>query len=542
MVFSLVGGATIEVPRAAPTVKLQLMLDDTAFDQVAAGGSATADYTVIAPSGITYTLDSFEPEGWEVTISEPKENKGTVTVTLPQTAAPGKVLFVLNGSDGSSFTKVVRIGVIANSTETTDSGSGTMDLPAGATDVTVDADWVTFENGQLVFAENTGYDARTAVVTYKDANGVMHTVTIVQAQKDAIVLTAPTVEASPEGETVLYYIKTNVEVAVSSDVDWITLQPATKGLEEIPFSFMVAANATGKTRTGHVVFTAGKLSQSVEVSQESQAVEPGSDDYVLVTDASELMAGDKLLIVNKEGTYVMAGQVSSGNRYYRSRTAVTVSAGIISEVPSAAAVVTLEGEEGAWNLAVEGGYLSALATGNYLKTAEAVDNYATWTISVTSEGLATLLSKSGESSQLSHNGASNAQRFSCYKTTSSSAGPVCLYRLPGVPPEPVTQYDALGLYLGPKVRTYTRGTDQYIRSYEGNSLSFVLVEPDAKEQLVISGIDTAAQQGQEMTLGVEWKKGTQSMASGQYNMTLLKDEGGKLWIGDNKGRGFIIMK
>ncbi len=357
-------------------------------------------------------------------------------------------------------------------------------------------------------------------------------------------LSASTVEADSAGGSLDFVLSANVTVSAQTDQDWLQVNPPTKALTEKVFTITYEANATGNARSGHVTFSFEDISQTVTVDQPSQGgVVPVSQDFVLLEDASELLEGDQLLIVSIDGQYTMGAQAGTSSKPYRSRVSVTVQDGVISEVPEGAAVVTLEGEEGEWKLAVEGGYLSALSTGNYLKTVTSTDQYSTWSISVASNYVATILASAGESPMLCHNGASNATRFSCYKTT-TSVEKVKIYRRETGSGEPsyVTQYNEPGIYLGSKTRIYTPGTDQYVRLYENNTLEFILLDPDAKEQLVLSGIDTSSQVGQQLTVGVEWKKAATSVLSKQYTMEVLKITEDMIWIGDSNGKGFIVKK
>lgn len=553
VIFTLSDGTTIELPFAsAGAVKLQILVDDTVFRALEEGEEAGAPYEVKAPANLTYTLESYEPQGWTVTFSKPQDNKGTLTIGRPENSSPAKVLLIVTGDDGSCFVKVLYVGFstpeddTVYESESVTSASGTLDLPADASSVVIPSSaqsWISLQGNQLVLQENTTYDSRSAVITYK-SGGKNHSLTITQAQKDAIVLSASTVEADSAGGSLDFVLSANVTVSAQTDQDWLQVNPPTKALTEKVFTITYEANATGNARSGHVTFSFEDISQTVTVDQPSQGgVVPVSQDFVLLEDASDLAEGDQLLIVSIDGQYTMGAQAGTSSKPYRSRVSVTVQDGVISEVPEGAAVVTLEGEEGEWKLAVEGGYLSALSTGNYLKTVTSTDQYSTWSISVASNFVATILASAGESPMLCHNGASNATRFSCYKTT-TSVEKVKIYRRETGSGEPsyVTQYDEPGIYLGSKTRIYTPGTDQYVRLYENNTLEFILLDPDAKEQLVLSGIDTASQVGQQLTVGVEWMKAATSVLSKQYTMEVLKITEDMIWIGDNKGKGFIVKK
>jgi len=548
--ITLADNTVLEVPKASVAVKLQILVDAAAFASVKAGQTQSTEYEVKVPAGVTYTLDSYEPENWKVTISEPKDNKGILSISVPATGKSAKVLLIAGGSDGSSYAKVLHVGVEGSDPEEmqvvlqemVDASAGSIDLPAGAAEVTFSADWLTLSVGKLLVAANETYDSRLAVVTFK-VGEKSYTLAVMQAQKDAIVLTDNTIAAGADGETVPFVVKANVAVEAVSDVDWITVTPATKGLEDKPYTVTVAVNESTEAREGKITFSNGELRQVVTVSQEGAEVivppMPVTGDYVLLTDASELQEGDELIVVNQAKNYAMGAQ----NGTYRSCVAVTVEDDSISEPGDDVVIVTLEGAEGAWNLKVPDGYLAAQSSAkNQLVTIASVTDYATWTISVTDAGLATVKAAAGARNQLLYNSQNGSQRFCCYANTGNNTKEVLIFRKAATPAEPVTQYNELGLYLGKQQRLYTAGTDQYVRSYNGNALQFVLLEPAAKEQVKLSGFTTGLKPGDAVTVSVDWKKGKTQVLDKEYSMTVLKDESGKLWIGDARGRGFIIRK
>ena len=551
VVITLADNTVLELPKASVAVKLQILVDDTAFASVKAGQTQSTEYEVKVPAGVTYTLDSYEPENWKVTLSEPKDNKGIVSISVPATGKSAKVLLIANGSDGSSYAKVLHVGVEEGEPEEetpvvlqemVDATAGSIDLPAGAAEVTFSADWLTLSAGKLLVAANETYDSRLAVVSFKVGEKT-YSLTVMQAQKDAIVLTESAIAVGAEGDTVPFVIKANVAVEAVADVDWITVAAATKGLEDKPYTVTVAANESTEAREGKITFSNGGLQQVVAVSQEGAEIiappTPVTGDYELLTDASELQEGDELIFVNQDKNYAMGAQ--SGT--YRTRVAVTVEDDSISEPGDDVVIVTLEGEEGAWNLKVPDGYLAAQSSAkNHLVTLASVTDYATWTISVTEAGLATVKAAAGARNSLLYNNQRGNERFSCYANTGTYAKESLIFRKVSTPAEPVTQYSELGLYLGKQQRLYAAGTDQYVRSYDGDALQFVLLEPAAKEQVKLGGFTTGLKTGDAVTVSVDWKKGKNQVLDKQYSMTVLKEENGKLWVGDAKGRGFIIRK
>ncbi len=545
VVITLTDNTVLELPKAAVAVKLQILVDDSAFQNMTAGQTQSAPYEVKVPAGVTYTLDSYEPENWKVTLSEPKDNKGIVTISVPAAGKSAKVLLIASGSDGSSYAKVLHIEVEGSGEEgpvvqqeMVDATAGSIDLPAGATDVAFTATWITLSGNQLLIATNDTYDARIATVSFK-VGEKSYVLTVMQAQKDAIVLTENALQVSAAGEEIPFVIQANVTVEAASSVEWITVAPATKGLEDKPFTVKVAANEATASREGTITFSSGELQQVVTVTQEAKeaVLPPVSGAFELLTDASLLQAGDQLLLVNQAKDYAMG----ASSETYRNCTSITVVDDTISEPGEGVAVITLEGDEGAWNLRAEDGYLAAPSgSKNQLLTVDSITEYATWTISIADNGIATVKAAAGARNLLLYN--SQATRFSCYANTGTTTKEVLIFHKAGTPATPVTQYDALGLYLGKQERVYQAGIDQYVRSYDGSALQFVLLEPQGKEQVKLSGFTTALQPGDAVTVSVDWKKNKTQVVEKDYPMTVLKDQDGKLWIGDAKGRGVIIRK
>jgi len=554
VIITLSNNTVLEVPKASSAVKLQILLaDESVFQTMQGGETRETAYEVVAPVGVSYSLDSYKPQGWTVTYTPPVQHKGTLSITLPAATQPGDVLLIAQALDGSQqFVKVLHVGQSSGAVtpeepvvidDTVDAGEGSLDLPAGATNISIPqeaASWVSFVGGKLQIAANTEYSSRTVVVSFM-VGDKEYALTITQAQKDAILITSNALVAKPEGEVLPLVVQANVEVEAQTDASWITVEPATKALEDKPYTITVAANDSGSAREAVITFSYKEISQEVTVSQEAATVVPPVDDsYILVTDADDLQDGDQLLIVNKAGTYAMAQQVV-GNSRYRSIVAVSVADDVIEEVPEEAAVVTLESDGDLWHLAVTGGYLVSMSSGNNLNTESSASSAnASWSISVDADGNAVLVAQAGASTQLSYNG--SAQRFSCYRTTSPSATTVCLYRKPTVPATPVTQYTLPGIYMGSKTWEYVAGQNQYCRSYNGNALTFVLLDPETQSQLEIEGYSADKTVGSELSVSVNWRKGSAQVLSKTYSMQVLQEEGKTVWIGDSRGNGFILKK
>lgn len=151
----------------------------------------------------------------------------------------------------------------------------TVELPA-------DADWISESTTRSVstntfyfdIAANEEYDQRTAEIKFSNADkGLSEVVTIVQAQKDAIVIAEDSYSVSGQGDAIEIAVGHNVEFDIKIDVDWIS-QVQTRALETSTLIFNVAQNETDAERSGTITFTSkdnDEISQVITVKQEAGA-------------------------------------------------------------------------------------------------------------------------------------------------------------------------------------------------------------------------------------------------------------------------------
>lgn len=162
----------------------------------------------------------------------------------------------------------------------------TVELPA-------DADWISESTTRSVstntfyfdIAVNEEYDQRTAEIKFSNADkGLSEVVTIVQAQKDAIVIAEDSYSVSGQGDAIEIAVGHNVEFDIEIDVDWIS-QVQTRALETSTLIFNVAKNETDAERSGTITFTSkdnNEISQVITVKQETDT----SKIYYTTTDGN----------------------------------------------------------------------------------------------------------------------------------------------------------------------------------------------------------------------------------------------------------------
>ncbi len=158
------------------------------------------------------------------------------------------------------------------------------------------------------------------------------------------------------------------------------------------------------------------------------AAQPAGKQYVLVTDAADLVAGDEIIIVAAEADnevfYAMKAYASGNNVKGE---AVTIDGTVISlEQGSAVCAYILGGEAGAWTFFDGTNYLYTDATtANRLQAKAELDAYCTWNIDIT-EGITSITNVANtERGLMQYNAGSDL--FACYASATQKA--VVIYKL-----------------------------------------------------------------------------------------------------------------
>ena len=142
-------------------------------------------------------------------------------------------------------------------------------------------------------------------------------------------------------------------------------------------------------------------------------------EYALVSDASKLEAGKKILFVGENnGTYYAMGAQNNNNR---AAAEVDVVDGKIIPGEGVAASTLVANEDGTWSFLTSVGYLYAASnSSNHLKSEAEINDYAKATISIGEDNLATILFGGGrDRNDLRFNSSNNPPIFSCYAESSN---------------------------------------------------------------------------------------------------------------------------
>lgn len=300
----------------------------------------------------------------------------------------------------------------------------------------------------------------------------------------------------------------------------------------------------------NVDFTAGHV-YKFSVNMESATFIENTKEvyYELVTDASTLKAGDEVIIATPQYSYALSTSQSNNNR---GRIAVTISEDKIYDPDETVQIVTLEGSAGAWYLKVDDDqylYTTSSQKNMYLRTGTKTQQsiYNTWAISI-SNGNAEISAKVDNqlTKYLIYNNSSSVFSVNTSKPGTGN-NRVALYRKTegeAVPTsdDPILQEETFGAYLNGNNTVYVKGSQQLSREYQGDKVTFAILDAVAQKVVEFSGIPAGATIGDAFALTLRTDEGKKTVSTGSYTVTVVGEAGAKLWLSDGAGNGFIVKR
>lgn len=237
------------------------------------------------------------------------------------------------------------------------------------------------------------------------------------------------VSVSPTNAT----IKINEKLTLTA-----TVTPADATLPIVDWSSsdpnVAIVNATGVVRgigQGQTVITAtsrdGNKQAAALITVTNEVV--AADMFTLVTDASQLKAGDDIIIVatHNNAHYAATKNITTGSTAYMGIEHVEITDNtVFLEDNSAAAIFTLEGNAGGWKLKNSNGYLGATSA----KTMAWNDGTQTWTITLNEASYAaTIWNATTNYGRILFNYNGGNERFTTYKSTTPVSNDLVLPKI-----------------------------------------------------------------------------------------------------------------
>ena len=151
---------------------------------------------------------------------------------------------------------------------------------------------------------NTSYDSREAKIIVTDTkNNKSETITITQAQKDAIVLAKDSYSVDSEGGQIQIEVGHNIDFDIEISDDWIT-KADTRAFTTEALIFNISKNLDDAQREGYIRFISedGSLIQVVKITQEA---------YGLIASISVSISGIEEASLHSHVASKFGGNVSS---------------------------------------------------------------------------------------------------------------------------------------------------------------------------------------------------------------------------------------
>lgn len=158
-----------------------------------------------------------------------------------------------------------------------------------------DVDWITDEASgrgmsshtlKYIVSANETYDSRSAEIIFYDKNSdLKDTLKVVQAQKDAIVISQKEYNVKAEGETIEVKLSANVDFEVTMpEVDWIK-QVSSRALKEHTLYFEVTENVGEESRSASISFVNKEcsISEQIVIEQYAYGKITQEGEYVVAT-------------------------------------------------------------------------------------------------------------------------------------------------------------------------------------------------------------------------------------------------------------------
>ncbi len=269
---------------------------------------------------------------------------------------------------------------------------------------------------------------------------------------------------------------------------------------------------------------------SVAISHDVQYGTP----FIKVSKASDLEERDEILLVYEKKSVALGPQVGD----WRAPVPVNIEYGTIASGDASAQIIKiLPGEHDCWYFAVEDGYLAA-GTGNesQVRIVDEKCDAGLWYISI-SGSTASIQAYGAVYSALGYD--PDLACFNCYDYRKPKQR-VSVFARHGDLSDKILDHAEPGCYFSDALRNYTALKDQYVSAYDGDALTFAVMNPFYDEQLVISGLTKSLSEGDSLTVTVNWRKGDAQLHLGSYEMSVIKIADGTMWLANRRGQGFVV--
>ncbi len=413
--------------------------NDGAYDEITVDTSATKTVSFTTVSGgvramvntITYVIESSEP-----TCEHANTTETTTDATC--TVAGSTVVTCNDCGETVSTTEIPATGHQNQTTTTTDAtcteaGSIVVtcdDCGETVSSETIDALGHSIENSEPVNNENGTHSITGVCATCGEEETVTDDCTFERAETEpTYTCTECGYSYSVNEYTVTYSVPANIAAidAVKVEENEKTTLKSAEDYDEYTFVGWMLTELQSTTEKPEIIEAGTEYTVTADVTLYAvYTYSEGSSDWTLVTDVNTLSIGNQIVIVASASNSALGTTQNTNNRAAVAITKGTDTVKITDEVQ----IITLEAGTVADTFAfnVGSGYLyAASSSANQLKTQLTNNANGSWTIEITSTGVATIKAQGTYTRNLLRKNSSSAL-FACY---SSGQHDVSIYKKDG---------------------------------------------------------------------------------------------------------------
>ena len=184
---------------------------------------------------------------------------------------------------GNDPAKTTEITIASPShTLSSDGGNATISFTTnGSWTAVSNVDWIVLQqtsgdagsiNINIIVKENKDYDQRDGLVIISSSN-VSKSVSVVQKQRDALLVTSNSIILDEEGGTPSIEVKSNIDYSCKVDdsaKSWISVL-STRGLKTSNITLSISENTNSSDRQGNIIVYSGDKKEVVTIYQRAKA-------------------------------------------------------------------------------------------------------------------------------------------------------------------------------------------------------------------------------------------------------------------------------
>ena len=208
--------------------------------------------------------------------------------------------------------------------------------------------------------------------------------------------------------------------------------------------------------TEYYIINSVSANCAVEVTSPEDAT-----TYTLVTDVADLTVDSKIILVSSESNYALSATQNTNNRVgvEITKSSDGNSIAVIPEYNVQELTIGNGYNKGTYSLSTGGGFLcAASSSSNNLKTTGTLDANGSWTISISSDGDATIIATGSYSRNcIRYNPNNGSPIFTCYATGSTTGENIRIYKDASTGGDPITPKTPSMLSISDATTVYTIG-------------------------------------------------------------------------------------